>query len=228
MKTEHAINLNDDPKFAEASTLLEKLKSELKAVEELVDKNYLALSEPAVRRSKIEEQAHAMLAGQSDAALKDSAEASRIRAELETAQLKRPALHRAIEIQRQTVENIRAELHKKICRELAPKHAELVREIVKRLVDLDAALTAEADLRDEIFQATGLNGLTTMLVGNLGLLRNKYSVAAGYLIECVKRGYLKKSEVPEHLHDLVPVYESAKPRQQPRAADSDGWLHAAA
>jgi len=225
MKT--AINLNDDPKFAEASTLLEKLKAELKAVEELVDKNYLALSEPAVRRSKIEEQAHAMLAGQSDAALKDSAEASRIRAELEAAQLKRPALHRAIEIQRQTVEDIRAELHKKICRELAPKHAELVRTIVKRLIDLDAALTAEADLRDEIFQGTGLHGLTSMYVGNLGLLRNEYSVTSHYLIECVKRGYLKKSELPEHLRDFVPSQQPA-PAIQKRQADPDGWLNAAA
>ncbi len=228
MKTEHAVNLNDDPRFLEASTLLEKLKSELKAVEDLVDKNYLALSEPAVRRSKIEEQAHAMLAGQSDAALKDSAEASRIRAELESAQLKRPALHRAIEIQRQTVENIRGELHTKICRELAPKHAELVRTIVKRLIDLDAALTAEADLRDEIFDGTGLHGLTPMPVGNLGLLRYEYSTSANYLIECATRGFLKKSELPEHLRGRVPVYESAKPHQQPRAADSDGWLHAAA
>lgn len=227
MKTEHAINLNDDPKFAEASTLLEKLKAELKAVEDLVDKNYLALSEPAVRRSKIEEQAHAMLAGQSDAALKDSAEASRIRAELESAQLKRPALHRAIEIQRQTVENIRAELHKKICRELAPKHAELVREIVKRLTDLDAALTAEADLRDEIFQGTGLHGLTPMMVGNLGLLRDEYSLTSIYLVECVKNGFLKKSELPEHLRGRVPIPAPA-PTVQKRQADPDGWLHATA
>ncbi|MEW6414752.1 MAG: hypothetical protein AB1482_05800 [Pseudomonadota bacterium] len=227
MKTEHAINLNDDPKFAEASTLLEKLKAELKAVEDLVDKNYLALSEPAMRRSKIEEQAHAMLAGQSDAALKDIAEASRIRAELESAQLKRPALHRAIEIQRQTVENIRAELHNKICRELAPKHAELVREIVKRLIDLDAALTAEADLRDEIFQGTGLHGLTPMPVGNLGLLRYEYSVTASYLIECATRGFLKKSELPEHLRGRVPSQEPAKAIPNQRV-DSDGWLHATA
>ena len=227
MKTEHAINLNDDPKFAEASTLLEKLKAELKAVEDLVDKNYLALSEPAVRRSRLEEQAHAMLAGQSDAALKDSAEASRIRAELESAQLKRPALHRAIEIQRQTVENIRAELHKKICRELAPKHAELVREIVKRLTDLDAALTAEADLRDEIFQGTGLHGLTPMMVGNLGLLRDEYSLTSIYLVECVKNGFLKKSELPEHLRGRVPIPAPA-PTVQKRQADPDGWLHATA
>lgn len=220
------INLNDDPRFREASTLLEKLKSELKAVEDLVDKNYLALLEPAVRRSKIEEQAHAMLAGQSDAALKDSAEASRIRAELEAAQLKRPALHRAIEIQRQTVENICGELHTKICRELAPKHAEIVRTIVKRLIDLDAALTAEADLRDEIFQGTGLHGLTPMMVGNLGLLSNKHSGTSSYLIECVKRGYLKKSELPEHLRGCVPSQEAVKVPQHRQTVDPDGWLAA--
>lgn len=227
MKTEHAINLNDDPKFAEASTLLEKLKTELKEIEDLIDKNLSALSEGSVRRSKIEEHAHALLAGQSDAALKASAEASRIRADLETAQLKRPALHRAIEIQRQNVENIRGELHAKICREQAPKHAELVRTIVKRLIDLDAVLTAEADLRDEIFQGTGLHGLTPMMVGNLGLLRSEYSATSHYLIECVKQGYLKKSELPEHLRGCVPSQEPA-PAVQKRLADPDGWLHATA
>lgn len=225
MKT--GINLNDDPKFAEASTLLEKLKAELKEIEDMIDKNLSALSEGSVRRSKIEEQAHALLAGQSDAALKASAEASRIRADLESAQLKRPALYRAIEIQRQNVEYIRAERHAKICRELAPMHAKLVMEIVKRLIDLDAALTAEADLRDEIFQGTGLHGLTSMHVGNLGLLRNEYSVTSHYLIECVKRGYLKKSELPEHLRDFVPSQQPA-PAIQKRQADPDGWLNAAA
>lgn len=227
MKTEHAINLNDDPKFAEASTLLEKLKGELKEIEDLIDKNISALSETAVRRSKIEEHAHALLAGQSDAALKASAEASRIRADLESAQIKRPALHRAIEIQRQVVENIRGELHAKICRELAPKHAELVREIVKCLIDLDAALTAEADLRDEIFLGTGLHGLTSMMVGNLGLLRDEYSGTANYLIECAKRGYLKKPELPEHLRGHVPSQQPT-PTVQKRQADPDGWLHATA
>ncbi|MEW6132036.1 MAG: hypothetical protein AB1591_02560 [Pseudomonadota bacterium] len=226
MKT--GINLNDDPNFAEASALLEKLKAELKEVENLIDENLTSLSAvQAARRNRIEEQAHAMLAGQSSAALDASAEAAHIRADIEAAQLKRPALRRAIEIQRQSVENLRGELHAKICRELAPKHAELVREIVKRLIDLDAALTAEDDLREEIFQATGLHGLTPMHVGNLGLLRNEYSLASSYLIECAKRGYLKKSELPAHLRGLVPSQEPVKPSQKPRA-DADGWLHATA
>lgn len=228
MKTEVQTNLNDDPRFREANTLLEKLKAELKETEDLIDRNLSTLSEASkARRNRIDEQAHAMLAGQSGAALDASAEAARIRADIEAAQLKRPALHRAIEIQRQNVENIRGELHAKICRDMAPKHAELVRGIVKRLIDLDVALTAEADLRDEIFQGTGLHGLTSMHVGNLGLLRNEYSVTSHYLIECVKRGYLKKSELPEHLRDFVPSQQPA-PAIQKRQADPDGWLNAAA
>ncbi len=226
MKT--GINLNDDPNFAEASALLEKLKAELKEVENLIDENLTSLSAvQAARRNRIDEQAHAMLAGQSGAALDASAEAARIRADIEAAQLKRPALHRAIEIQRQNVENIRGELHAKICRDMAPKHAELVRGIVKRLIDLDVALTAEADLRDEIFQGTGLHGLTPMYVGNLGLLRSEYSVTSNYLIECVKQGYLKKSELPEHLRSSVPSQEPA-PKVHIHRADPDGWLHATA
>lgn len=222
------INLNDDQRFLEASTLLEKLKADLLAVEKLIESNLSTLSEvTAARRSRIEEQAHAMLAGQSSAALDASAEAARIRADIEAAQLKRPALHRAIEIQRKIVEDIRGELYSKICRDLAPKHAELVREIVKRLTDLDAALTAEHDLREEIFRATGLHGLTTMMVGNIGLLRDEHSLTAIYLIECAKSGYLKKSELPEHLRGRVPSQEPAKAAPKQRV-DSDGWLHATA
>lgn len=228
MKTEVPINLNDDPRFREANTLLEKLKADLKETEDLIDRNLSTLSEAsAARRNRIDEQAHAMLAGQSDKALNASAEAARIRADIEAAQLKRPALHRAIELQRGIVESLRGELHAKICRELAPKHAELVREIAKRLVDLDAALTAEADLRDEIFCGTGLNGLTPMPVGNIGLLRDEYSVTASYLVECVTRGFLKKSGLPEHLRGRVPSQEPAPVVQKPRA-DPDGWLHATA
>lgn len=222
------INLNDDPRFREASTLLEKLKADLLAVEKLIESNLSTLSEvSAARRSRIDEQAHALLAGQSSAALDASAEAARIRADIEAAQLKRPALHRAIEIQQKIVDDLRGELHSKICRDLAPKHAKLVREIVKRLTDLDAAITAEADLRDEIFHATGLHGLSPMMVGNLGLLRDEYSLTASYLIECTKHGYLKKSELPEHLRGRVPSQEPAKaiPKQR---VDSDGWLHATA
>lgn len=224
----HEIDLSNDPRFREASTLLEKLKTELKEVEDLIDKNLTSLSAvQAARRNRIEEQAHAMLAGQSGAALDANAEAMRIRADIEAAQLKRPALHRAIEIQRKNVEDIRGELHSKICRELAPKHAELVQEIAKRLTDLDAALTAEDGLRAMIFQATGLHGLTPMPVGSLGLIRDKYSGSASYLIECAKRGYLKKSELPEHLRGLVPSQQPA-PSVQKRRADPDGWLHATA
>ncbi len=222
------INLNDDPLFRDASTLLEKLKTELKDVEELIEKNLSSLSAvQAARRNRVEEQAHAMLAGQSGAALDASAEAARIRADIESAQLKRPALHRAIEIQRGNVEDIRCELHAKICRELAPKHAVLVREISKRLMELDAALTAESDLRDSIYQGTGLHGLQHMGVGALGLLRDEYSTAACYLIECAKHGYLKKSELPEHLRGRVPtITEPAKVTQ--KRVDTDGWLNATA
>lgn len=54
MKT--GINLNDDPKFAEASTLLEKLKAELRGVEDLIEKNLSSLSAvQAARRNRIEE-----------------------------------------------------------------------------------------------------------------------------------------------------------------------------
>lgn len=226
MKTEVPINLNDDPRFREANTLLEKLKAELKETEDLIEKNLSTLSEAsAARRNRIEEQAHAMLAGQSDPAIKASAEAARIQADIDAAQLKRPALYRAIDIQRRIVEDIRGELHAKICRDLAPKHAELVREIAKRLIDLDAALMAEHDLRDEIFHGTGLHGLTPMMVGNLGLLRDEYSLTASYLIECVKNGFLKKSELPEHLRGRVPSQDPA-PTVQKRQADPDGWLHA--
>ncbi len=226
MKT--GINLNDDPNFAEASALLEKLKAELKEVENLIDENLTSLSAvQAARRNRIEEQAHAMLAGQSSAALDASAEAAHIRADIEAAQLKRPALRRAIEIQRQSVENLRGELHAKICRELAPKHAELVREIVKRLIDLDVALTAEADLRDAVYHGTGLNWQRPMGIPSLGLLRDKYSLTSVYLVECAKTGYLKKSELPAHLHDLVPIPQPAKTSPKPRA-DADGWLHATA
>ncbi|MHB1145049.1 MAG: hypothetical protein ACYCZS_09145 [Thiobacillus sp.] len=228
MKTERTINLNDEPRFREASELLGKLQADLLAVEKLIESNLSTLSEvSAARRSRIDAQAHALLAGQSSAVLDASAEAARIEADIEAAQLKRPALHRAIEIQRKIVEDIRGELHAKICRDLAPKHAELVREIVKRLTDLAAAITAEVDLRDEIFRATGMNGLTPMMVGNLGLLRDEHSLTSIYLIECAKSGYLKKSELPEHLRGYVPSQEPAKaiPKQR---ADSDGWLHATA
>lgn len=222
------INLNDDPRFREASTLLEKLKADLLAVEKLIESNLSTLSEvSAARRSRIDEQAHALLAGQSSAALDASAEAARIRADIEAAQLKRPALHRAIEIQQKIVDDLRGELHSKICRDLAPKHIGLVREVAKRLIDLDAALMAEHDLREEIFHGTGLHGLTPMMVGNLGLLRDEYSLTSIYLVECVKNGFLKKSELPEHLRGRVPIPAPA-PTVQKRQADPDGWLHATA
>ena len=230
MKTEVPTNLNDDPRFSAATALLEKLKADLQAVEKRIEENLSTLSAASeARRNRIEEQAHAMLAGQPDAALNASAETARIRADIEAAQLKRPALHRAIELQRHFVEQLRGELHAKICRDLAPKHIGLVREVAKRLIDLDAALMAEHDLREEIFHGTGLHGLTPMMVGNLGLLRDEYSLTAIYLIECVKNGFLKKSELPEHLRGRVPSHDPAPtPTVQKRQADPDGWLHATA
>jgi hypothetical protein len=222
-------NLNDDQRFSEATALLEKLKADLMAVEKQLDEDLSALSvASAARRNRIDEQAHAMLAGQPHAEINASAEAARIRADIEAAQLKRPALHRAIELQRQVVEQLRGELHAKICRDLAPKHIEIVREIVKRLIDLDAALMAEADLREEIFHVTGLHGLTPMMVGNIGLLRDEYSGSAHYLIECANRGYLKKSELPERLRGRVPSQDHPAPTVQKRRADPDGWIHATA
>lgn len=225
MKTEHEISLADQ--FAEASSLLETLRADLRTVEAQIDENLSALSEAsAARRGRVEAQAHALLAGQSSAEIDASVEAAQIRADVEAARLKKPALIRAIELQRQVVEHARHKWHQQVCHDLQPKHAELVREIAQRLLELDAVLTAEADLRDAVYQKTGLHHHKPMGLAGFGLLREDWSRPAVYLIEAVQAGYLEKSDLPKYLHGRLPIPAPAaiKPRQ---AADSDGWLNAA-
>lgn len=226
MKSEVPINLNDQ--FAEASSLLETLNADLLAVENQIDENLSALSEAsAARRGRVEAQAHALLAGQSSAVIDASAEAAQIRADIEAARLKKPALIRAIELQRQVVKSLRYKWHQQVCHDLQPKHAELVREIAKRLLELDSALTAEHDLRDAVYQKTGLHHPKYMGLAGFGLLRGDWSRPALYLIEAVQAGYLEKSDLPKYLHGRIPIPAPAaiKPRQ---VADSDGWLNATA
>lgn len=133
----------------------------------------------------------------------------------------------AVRIQRETMTALQVEVSRRIIAELMPRHRELVREIAKRILDLDAALSAEHDLREVLAERDiRLGELCPMPLSYHGLLRDPYSRAAGYLIEACARGFLDLDDLPENLRELARAKKAPPPTPTVMRAVkklADGW-----
>jgi hypothetical protein len=95
---------------------------------------------------------------------------------------------------------------------------------------LEAALAAEAGLRDELYQNGVLHSseIRPMPITGLGLLRDDQSRISRYLVECAEYGFLRADELPDIVRARLPKKPAAKIAPlTAEKADNDGWLGAA-
>lgn len=234
MKTQPLPNLADDPTFAAAAAKYVELQGRLNGANArhalVISELNAAAATPGRRVNAVESAAYTLL-GIDGGAVSVGANTARLREEFADVTEDRQVLAAAVEIQKGIVANLRAEVSRRIIAGLLPAHRQMVRNIIKCVTDLDAALAVEHDLRDELFQRNiGLADMRAMPMAGFGRLADPNSRASAYLIEACEHGFIDISELPEKLQPLARA-KVAKPTPAPQpakrsAARAEGWLHA--
>lgn len=217
-------HLENDPRYVEAVALMGKIQRDLAAVETRREEILVRI---APGRSSVESSAHALLAGQDSTAPDYAASADTLRSESEVLSAKRCILVKAIELQSQSIKELRYQISSKISLELRPRHGALVRDIVRQLKALDSALEAETDFRNTLNERDIVYDahIRPMGIYQLGLLRDAHSPVANFLLEAEQFGYLNASDLPAHVRERILIPAPKKQTALPKET-ADGWASA--
>ncbi len=213
-------NLNDDLAFAEAAAKLAGLQSDMAAANrqhaELLARLNKQAAGPVEQLDAITAKAHQLLGNGAGPSEEDPIT---LRAQLARVGEHRQVLDAAIGIQRGAVAKCRSEVSRRVLTEVLPQHRLLVREVAKRLKALDAALSEEYALTDELHRLGFETGsLRSMPIPQLGKLSDPNSRASAYLLECVEFRFLDLVDLPENLQPLGRVKLGAKAPKAPTVA----------
>lgn len=231
-KTITTLSLDDDPQYKAAAAqrndlLLERGKVETKYYAVLNELNAMSIDPPR-RMDAITAAAYKLL-GNSNINKTPSENVSALQENLAAYSQQRDVFDVAIQIQRQTIDAARSRASGHVVAQMAPAHRELVREIAKCLMNLDAALAAEHELCDGLREKGVLLGsMSPMPFPRLGRLKDPNSSASAWLLEAVEHGFISVPELPEKLRE----YGKAKLHKQNPApspalsGDNDGWIAA--
>jgi|CXWL01.1.fsa_nt_gi hypothetical protein len=193
LKTAVAVNfprLSDDPELQAAKTKLTELQTTFNPIErELVE----LLHYPATKANSTDRMAEALLDG---GALPEGPAAAR-EERVSTLYDQKRILHRAIELQRERIEELRASKSKAIAASLVPAHRELVRAQAVAAVGLAQTREAEWIFRENLTleDISYSSHLTPMPFPGIGRISDDYSTVSLFLRECVTRGYLTEREL---------------------------------
>lgn len=219
------INLARDPRYAAAQARLAELQLEAVAIEQKRSDLYAAIAQQANAdgTKSLTREAEALISGAEIAARVD------LRAQLGDADHQLAVVREAIRLQREVLENLRGDISVAISRDMLPQHVENVRCVAEAAIALEAALAAEADLRDALHENGVLYSaaIRPMPMLGFGLLRDDQSRISRYLAECAEYGFLRPNELPDVVRARLPKKAPAEPKTPAGKFASDGWLNAA-
>lgn len=109
-------------------------------------------------------------------------------------------------MQQNAVNSLRAEISALIARDMLPQHQANVRAIVDVLLQLNAALEAEADLRESLKENDVLYSgpIRPMPMPGVGTLRDNQGRMFRYLLECYEYGFVTAGDLPDVVRDRLP------------------------
>lgn len=218
------IRLERDPRYVAAQARLTSLKEELNALGQERTRAEEGLSELVINaQSKINQEAAAMLSGETGAAALKREELQRTLGEVSH---RIRVLHTAIEMQRGIVAALRGEIGKTIAGELLPQHRANVAAVFDALLQLNTALEQESDLREAMAERDIPYSavIRPMPFSGMGTLRDNQSRVMRYMLECHEHGFIAADELPDVVREWIPVI--AKPGPLLPRFDNDGWLNA--
>lgn len=187
------------PEYLEANEKLTALKITRDDVERELQAK-LAKGHRAVGANALDTMAQELIGGMNADKLQDPGDVLDRQRKDDLARLtqKRSVLDRAIELQRQEVENLRANASRAICDEVRPAYRKLVKDIALRSVALARLLEQESALRDELHQAGVMHAsfLSPLPLGlNIGKLSDGYSRINIFLKALVDDNYLSPADL---------------------------------
>ncbi|MBB5348261.1 hypothetical protein JWG42_05185 [Desulfoprunum benzoelyticum] len=99
---------------------------------------------------------------------------------------------KAVEIHERAMKDLRAKLSAEICRELKPQYRKIVQRVADAAMALDAAMQAEKDFRDQLFQAdiAYAGHLVPTVFHGVGTLDDDNSRISQFFQEARSAGYL--------------------------------------
>lgn len=188
-KAEPPATLRDDERYSKAEDKLTELTNRAGALERQRTALAQGLNSRVVR-DEMTDRARALLAD--DAIPRPEADRTRVRQDLETIHDQLAVVRRAIELQRQVVDEERRRVSREICTRLRPRHRAIVQRLAAALRELAAANAEEEDFRRALADAgvefTG--ELRPMPVSHIGRLEDDYSGASYWLREAKEHGLL--------------------------------------
>jgi hypothetical protein len=194
--------LLDNKEYAAAANKLADLRLQLTEAEGKRDSILNDIHKGRPQRNPIQEAAEKMLEGGSSPEISVEAKLWESYQELIT---RISVIRTAIQLQEQIVMDKRSAASFEVVEQFQPVHHENVRNVVAKLMELDEALTAEADLREGLSAAGFVTGqLTPMCILELGSLSDVHSPAYRYLIEARREGFVDQSELPENFPKMAP------------------------
>lgn len=226
-KTTINVSLTRNPRYSEAKGRFNELQAEFNALERQRDDMLAGIGSLASSaRNRIEEEATAMLSGKPAPDTTKSREDMIKSADELTHRL--AVLREAVALQRRIVDEIQAQVGKAIAIDLLPQHKANVTAVIEALLHLNAALEAEAELRETLNDEGVMylqGGIRPMPLGGVQTLANNQGRIFKYLMECYEHGYIKAADLPDVVRDAIPPPAKPEPKQVARP-NPDGWLMA--
>lgn len=224
------IRLQRDPRYVAAEAKLTELKITLNDLERAKDAELAILNGTTSykkRQSPIEFAAQQMIYTGAMVAIPESADIVS-RKKYEELSDKVSVLRLAVQMQRDAIARLRAEISEKICRELLPLHIKNVKGIVDALLVLNEALEQESDLRASCVHEDVWRDhiIRSMSVPALGLLRDENSRISRYMREAVEFGFVDAADMPEAVRKHLPKKANPVTRLVQKLKDNDGWVGA--
>lgn len=218
------IGLHHDERYGAAMRRLAELQTELSDLERQRDDYMANISGLPGGRDTLRDEARRVIDGEEAVPDKSIREKQLETINGLTHRIK--VLREAVQIQRQTVQALRDEIGRAICLDALPTHVANVRNVLKALAGLNAALCKEADLRASLeSEGISCSGYLRPMGLPMGTLGDPGSRMSHYFLEACRFGFIGKAELPPNLREFV-TWENVAggaPATAPKA-DPDGWL----
>lgn len=224
-----ASRLEDFEEYRQAQELLADVQIEYTRCDQRVSEILTALAQPKPRRSPITEQAEALLAGTMVVE-----EVSPLTQELDELHTRRKVLTEAIRLQRQKVEELRAEYSRQACEQVKPAYDKIVARLALAVKELGLALDEERQFREQLAEnrieyASWIRPMPFPRVGGLADPSDPLSPAMAYLCEIARyypealpKGVVLPEVRPAGLGPDVEV-KPAPPVKPRRKVDETEW-----
>lgn len=226
-KPEIDIRLDRDPRYAAAKAKLIELQLSVVSLESQrsATEAELATAATVTCSPRITAEASALLTGVSV----ENGKQNDLRGSLAEITHRLAVVRQALKMQREIVDELASEVGAAIARDMLPMHKANVEAVVEAALQLNAALEAECELRDSLFE----NGvhyqsvIRPMPLPGFGRIADDQSRVSRYLLEAVEYGFVPASSMPDVVRDRIPKPQKFAPPQKPaRRSDNDGWINA--